>query len=129
MIITCKECGFENTFKQEQPLHAGFSNLGFLYNDDGNLTLIWNAYDPDYEFIVGKDHPWTLSKKQQAKLESMLKAAPFGGNWAFRNVPRCLKCHEPIGRSIRDDVYFLAYPNSLELDKFENDNGLKKVIK
>ena len=96
MNVVCKSCEFVNEFKQKHLYHAGFSNLGFLYNDDGNLTLTRDSYDPDYQHVVGEVHPWSLSKEQQAKLESVLKPAPFGGNWSFKNVPRCSKCHEPI---------------------------------
>lgn len=129
MDVVCTFCDFVNKFKQKYPYHAGFSNLGFLYNDDGNLTLVWNSYDPDYQRIVGEVHPWGLSKSQQSKLEAALKPAPYGGNWSFKNVPRCSKCHEPVGKSIKEDIYFLIFPGSLELDNPKIENGLKRVLK
>jgi hypothetical protein len=41
----------------------------FLYNDAGSLTLVWSSFDPAYEAIVGKVHPWMLTIEQQALLE------------------------------------------------------------
>lgn len=129
MNVLCKSCEFVNKFKQKHLYHAGFSNLGFLYNDEGNLTLTWDSYDPDYQRVVGKTHPWGLSNEQQGRLEVLLKPAPFGGNWSFKNVPRCSKCHEPIGQSIIETIYYLVFPNSLELRDPKEENGLNKVIK
>jgi len=40
------DCGFDNSFDQPYPFHAGFSNAGFLYNEAGNLTLVWSSFDP-----------------------------------------------------------------------------------
>ena len=54
VIITCASCGHENGFARPYPFHAGFSNQGFLYNDDGNLTLVWSSFEPAYEAWVGK---------------------------------------------------------------------------
>jgi len=129
MNVVCKSCNFVNKFKQKHPYHAGLSNLGFLYNDDGNLTLIWNSYDEDYQQIVGEVHPWSLSQQQQSALEGVLKPAPSGGRWSFKNVPRCSKCHEPIGQSTNETIYYLVYPNSLELHHANDGNGLQKVVK
>jgi hypothetical protein len=123
--VVCPSCNFTNKFKQKYQYHAGFSNVGFLYNDEGNLTLIWNSYDPDYQRIVGEVHPWTLSKRQQAKLEATLKPAPLGGVWSFKNVPRCSNCHEPIGQSITETIYYYVFPNSLEL----HHGGFIKIIR
>jgi len=125
--VACKSCGFENIFNQKYPYHAGFSNIGFLYNDEGNLTLTWDSYDPDYQRVVGEAHPWGLSKEQQDKLESVLKPAPFGGNWSFKNVPRCSQCHKPIGQSINENIYCYVFSNSLELHHSKDENGLKKL--
>jgi hypothetical protein len=129
MKVICRTCSFENVFAQEYAYHAGLSNLGFLYNDNGNLTLVWSSFDPDYESIVGEKHPWALSSRQRAVLEATLKPAPFGGNWSFKNVPRCTNCHKPIGQSIIDTIYYLVFPSSLELDDFTKGNGFKKVLK
>jgi hypothetical protein len=129
MIITCKDCGFENTFAQNYAYHAGLSDLGFLYNDEGNLTLFWSTFDPDYEQLVGKVHPWKLSSKQQAIVENALKPTPSGGSFSFRNVPRCANCKKPIAQSIIETINYLAFPDSLELDDFKNGNGLKKILK
>ena len=129
MNVKCESCGFINGFKKKYLFHARFSNRGFLYNDEGNLTLTWDSYDPDYQRLVGIVHPWGLSKEQQYKFESVLKPAPFGGNRSFKNVPRCLNCHGPIGQSIIDTIYYLVFPNSLELHLHKEENTLKKVIK
>jgi ribosomal protein S18 acetylase RimI-like enzyme len=70
VTIKCTSCGHENVFEQPYPYHAGFSNQGFLYNDDGNLTLVWSSFDPAYRAVVGKKHPWALTAEERAQFES-----------------------------------------------------------
>jgi hypothetical protein len=82
--IKCALCAYENVFNQPYAFHAGFSNEGFLYNDEGDLTLIWSSFDPAYEAIVGKHHPWSLTVGQQASLEAALLPAPHGGKVALQ---------------------------------------------
>jgi hypothetical protein len=105
VTIDCSSCGNKNDFDQPYPFHAGFANQGFLYNDAGNLTLVWSSFDPAYEAIVGKRHPWGLSNEQRSLLESALREAPFGGRWRFTNPARCKKCGQPVKRPYyRDDL-------------------------
>jgi len=52
MVIKYNSCGYENGFVQPYPYHAGFGNQGFLYNDAGNMTLVWSIYDRDYADLV-----------------------------------------------------------------------------
>lgn len=93
-VVKCSKCGYENIFNQPYPYHAGLGNQGFLYNEKGNCTLIWDSYDPDYIAIVGESHPWTLDRDQQKKLEELLELDP-GGRWLFKNPARCAKCQFP----------------------------------
>jgi hypothetical protein len=108
VTMKCTSCGHENVFDQPWPYHAGFSNEGFLYNDEGNLTLVWSSFDPAYEAVVGKNHPWALTTEQQALLEGALCSAPSGGSWRFINSARCMKCADPISGPITQTIYYIV---------------------
>jgi hypothetical protein len=111
--IRCTSCGHENQFEQKYPYHAGFSNQGFLYNDEGNRTFVWESYDPAYEAIVGKNHPWMLTDDQRALFENALLPAPSGARWGFTNSARCTKCAGIISGPITQTIYYLVYPDSV----------------
>jgi hypothetical protein len=120
MIITCLSCGATNEFAQPCAYHAGFANQGFLYNDDGDLTLVWSSFDRAYETIVGPHHPWALTDAQRDEFERRLPPAPHGGRWRFANPPRCRQCREPIGSPIRgSNIYYLVYPGSINTDSVD----------
>ena len=129
ITISCPICGHKNDFEQDYPYHAGFGNQGFLYNDAGNLTLVWSSFDPAYEKIVGNAHPWVLTAKQQMLLEGALRDAPSGGQWRFTNSARCLKCASPISGSITETIYYLRYPGSVDVDGSPGELRLKKFLK
>ena len=128
LTINCSSCGHKNDFEQPYAFHAGFGNQGFLYNDAGNLTLVWSSFDPAYEAIVGKRHPWTLTTEQQTILEGALREAPFGGRWRFANPARCLECAKPISGPITETVYYLRYPSSVDADSNSAERCLKKFL-
>jgi hypothetical protein len=122
--VPCAACHLVNIFKQPYAYHAGFGNQGFLYNDSGTLTLTWSSYDPAYEAIVGKKHPWMLADADRAKLEEMLLPAPDGGRWRFSNPPRCRFCGHPIGDPIGRNIYYLLYDGSIDADCPPGTHGL-----
>jgi hypothetical protein len=115
--IACKACRFENRFQQPHPIHAGFSDQGFLYNDAGDLTLTWSIFDPAYEDLMGpKTVPWEFNAKQRALFEKSLLPATHGGHWRFSNAARCTRCHEPISGPMTDTIYYLRYAGSPETE-------------
>lgn len=127
--IYCKSCGHENTFDQPYPYHAGFGDQGFLYNDSGNLTLVWSAFDPAYmPFAPGRNPPG-LSPEQQQNLENALREAPTGGKWRFSNPARCAKCANAISGPITETIYYLVYPNSINTDGSPGALTLAKLLK
>ena len=126
--IACRSCGHKNEFEQPYPYHAGFGNEGFLYNDAGNLTLVWSSFDRAYEAIVGKCHPWTLTTEQQTFLENALREAPSGGRWRFKNPARCTKCAYPISDPITKTIYFLLYPGSIHTDSKPSERRLRELL-
>jgi len=128
VTINCRSCGHKNDFEQPYPFHAGFGNQGFLYNDTGNLTLVWSSFDPAYEAIVGKWHPWTLTTDQQALLESALCEPPSGGRWRFANPARCRKCVNPISGPITETIYYLRYSGSVDTDSKPGEHRLKEFL-
>ena len=129
IVVRCEAHGHDNRFEQPYQYHAGFGNEGFLYNDDGSLTLVWSSFDPAYEAVVGKVHPWVLDEESRARLESALQPAPTGGRWRFANLPRCATCGEPLGKSLADGgIYYLVYPGSLVLDTKDQPFGFSSVL-
>src|SRR5208283_3069572 len=96
VVVPCKHCGASNVFNQRYAYHAGFGDQGFLYSEAGTCTLVWSAYDPDFEALVGKHNPWVLSREKQQILENALQPAPDGSRWLFSNPARCLTCGHPI---------------------------------
>lgn len=126
LIIICSDCEYENNFDQPYPYHAGFGDQGFLYNDAGNLTLIWGSYDKTYSRLFPKTHPWMLNPEQRKKLEDMLLLAPRGGKWRFENVARCLNCGKKIMGSLLNNICYLRYEGSVDTEK--TDEGFAKVL-
>ncbi|HXR04240.1 MAG TPA: hypothetical protein VN836_05985 [Verrucomicrobiae bacterium] len=126
--ITCKQCGHINVFKQPYAYHAGFADQGFLYNDEGNLTLVWSAYDSDYVKIVGQANPWVITEEKQKAFENWLPPAPKGGNWGFKNPGRCLKCKAEITPPIGLNIYYVLYPDSIVVDG-HNSGSLKDLAR
>jgi len=128
VTIKCTSCGHENIFDQPHPYHAGFSNDGFPYNDEGNLTLVWSSFDPAYEAIFGKKHPWMLTAEERAQFEDLLCPAPFGGKWRFVNPARCVKCAEVISAPITQTIYYLLYPDSIDTDRGPAERCLREFL-
>ena len=117
ITIACPQCGGTNSFDQPYRYHAGFSDQGFLYNDAGNLTLVWSWYDPAYKAIVGEGNPPDrLTTDQQRLFEAQLLPAPIGGAFRFKNPARCVHCGHPISAPMPDEIYYVVYPNSLITD-------------
>jgi hypothetical protein len=128
VIMSCNSCGYKHKFDQPHPLHAGFSNQGFLYNDEGNLTLVWSSFDPAYEAIVGKSYPWALTAAQQNLFENALRPAPSGGRWRFANSARCTECADTLSGPITETIYYLRYPGSIDTDGTSGERRLKELL-
>lgn len=124
--ITCRKCGHINVFDQPYAYHAGFGDQGFLYNDEGNLTLTWSVYDADYVKITGPSNPWAITEEKRKAFEDWLPPAPKGGRWKFENPGRCLKCQSEIIPPIRKNIYYVLYEGSVVVDELTpgSPNGL-----
>jgi hypothetical protein len=116
LLVRCPKCSHENRFEQPYAYHAGFGNQGFLYNEAGNCTLVWNSYDPAFSALVGPRHPWSLDAEARRAVEEALRPSPKGDRWLFDNPPRCMACGAPIGGSMLRDIYYLVYPGSVDAD-------------
>jgi hypothetical protein len=104
-------------FNQPYAYHAGFADQGFLYNDDGNLTLVWSAYDLDYIKIIGQLMPWAfLIDEKKKAFEDWLPPPPYGGRWRFGNSARCQNCKMEIGGPIDQCIYYLVFEASIVAD-------------
>ena len=114
--VKCASCGLVNIFDQPYPYHAGFGDQGFLYNDEGNLTLIWSAFDPAFVAIVGNWNPWVLTREQQTQFEDALLPAPSGGRWRFKNPARCKYCNAPISDPMNSSIYYVVFEGTVNTD-------------
>jgi len=126
--ITCRKCGHMNIFEQPYAYHAGFGNQGFLYSDEGNLTLVWGSYDPDWQKIVGRAHAWATTEEKRKAFEDWLQPAPKGGKWSFKNPGRCLECHAEIIDPIEKNIYYVLYSGSIVVDG-HNSGSLKDLAR
>jgi hypothetical protein len=112
--LRCSACGKETTFDQPYAYHAGFSDQGFLYNDTGNLTLVFSAYDKEFSSVFGHLMPWTpQDEEKKKKFEDLLPPAPTGGRWGFSNPARCPHCGVKLSGPITECIYYLLYPGSI----------------
>jgi hypothetical protein len=127
--IPCSGCGKSTQFDQPYPYHAGFGNQGCLYNDAGNLTLVWSSFDPAFEAVVGSQHPWMLGPDLQIELESRLLPAPSGGSWRFSNPARCAHCGAEISPPMLKSIYYLLYRASPVIDAPESGTGLAQMLR
>jgi hypothetical protein len=117
LSIQCKHCGKDTLFEQPYPYHAGFTDQGFLYNDKGNLTLVWSVLDPALDKLFPAQPTWTLSLLKRRRFEKMLLPAPDGGHWRFRNPARCIHCAKPISKPMLRSTHYLIYPGSIISDQ------------
>jgi hypothetical protein len=124
LIVKCGACGNANVFNQPYSYHAGFANQGFLYDDDGHLTLVWSCFDPAFEAVVGRQNAWALGPSDQRRFEEALNPAPSGGRWRFENSPRCMRCSSPIGSPMGTNVMYLVYDGSVITD---HDPGARSL--
>ena len=128
MVVKCNSCGYENEFAQPYPYHAGFGNQGFLYNEAGNLTLVWSLYDPDYETLVGFRDALHLTVEDRSAIESSLLPAPFGGRFRFENPARCKQCGFEIGGPMLRTVSYLVFDGSVVTDAAPDAMGFKLAL-
>ncbi|HKB91972.1 MAG TPA: hypothetical protein VKC60_15760 [Opitutaceae bacterium] len=114
LVVRCSGCRKETTFDQPYAYHAGFSDQGFLYNDAGNLTLVFGAYDPKFASVFGNYIPWTKEDKaKKIEFEASLPPAPTGGRWRFANPARCPHCGATLSGPITECISYLIYPGSI----------------
>jgi hypothetical protein len=129
LTIECAACGNANVFNQPYAYHAGFGDQGFLYDDEGHLTLVWSCFDPAFEAVVGRQHAWVLGAEDRRKFEEALSPAPSGGRWRFSNPPRCMRCRAPIGSPIGPNVMYLVYDGSVVTDLGSGVHGLRDYLR
>lgn len=116
-------------FPQPYRYHAGFGDTAFVYNEAGNLTLIWGVYDAAYERLIGNGDPWQLSPGTQRRIEGMLPISPAGDRWSFQAPARCTTCHQPISKPMAaGEIYYLEYPGSLMLGRAGLPSHLDSIL-
>ena len=129
-VVSCAACTAEILFDAPPSTEdARLKDLAFLYNDAGNLTLVWTPTDPSYRSLFGDRKPWELSPEQQNAFEVRLKPAPDGGQWRFSNSARCPSCGEAISAPITQCDLCLIYEGSLLLQHWISGSSLNRALK
>jgi hypothetical protein len=126
MILTCAACGFDNLLDQPYIYHAGFSDVAFLYNVEGNRTLVWSIMDPAFTRLVGENVPWSFTRRLQRQLEQALMPSPTGSAWLFSSPARCGRCSKSIGKPMMKDIHYLLFPGSVDVS---NSLSLETVFR
>ena len=113
MEYTCKFC--KQLIKVEYPkiIHSGFDDTGFMYCDKCGDILTWDAYDPNYEAIVGDKLPWMLNDDEKIRVEKAVISCDCGGNFKFEAKPRCPKCNNEIPDILPDAIHFIILNNEI----------------
>jgi hypothetical protein len=116
LILTCKHCGAETEFNQPYAYHAGFGDVGFLYNEAGNATLVWSAYDPYFTKHFGTVQLWPARNPELiTRFEALLPLSPKGDRWSFSAPARCRSCRSEIAAPMTRDIYYVVFPDSVNL--------------
>jgi hypothetical protein len=126
VTVECANCREVMSFDQPHRYHAGLGNEGFLYNEAGDMTVVWSTYDEAYIAIVGDKHPWVLDAAERDAIEAVLQPSPKGDRWLFSNPPRCTTCGEPIGKPIDQDFHYLEYPGAIRATP--DNGGLRALL-
>lgn len=116
MIPSATACPACHGTLQYERIHAGFSNLGYMYCDQDETVLTWDAYDPRYTRVID-EHPWMLANDERANVEGALGPCPFGGAFKFRNVPHCPNCRAELPTLAVESVYFVVLGRRLDASK------------
>jgi hypothetical protein len=119
-VKRCPGCSTEWSFDRSYGFHAGFSNLGFLYDETGQHVLAWSSFDSDYVRLAGEKHPWTLDDADRARVEASLRPSPSGRRWGFAYPARCPGCRAPISGPMTATIMGLALGSSDENDADES---------
>jgi hypothetical protein len=110
----CPNCRHDLQYER---IHAGFSDLGYMYCDRDEAVVTWDSYDRRYTSVVGEKHPWVLDDDDRGRGEAALGACPFGGTFSFRNAPRCPRCDGELPDLAVDPTYFVVLGRRLDAAK------------
>src|SRR5690348_6575455 len=102
----CTTCRTLTSLKYPAIIHAGLSNVGFMYCNFCGKVITWSSFDKHYESIVGQKHPWTLSESEQKKVENSVINCECGGHFSFFAKPRCPTCKTEVPLDSKDIHYY-----------------------
>ena len=125
--FVCLACRHNNFWKYDG--NAGWSDRGFLYNEDGNFVFSWSSYDPIYLSIVGEGvYPWCLSQDQKKSFQSRIRPAPSGGRFLFSNPGRCEACQGIIAFPLPETFYLYDRSKMIETGSDCTDGPLSNYL-
>jgi len=134
-MLQCPNCHFVIESPQDHFYHAGFCDDGFLYCDQDSTLLVFSAFDPTFEAIVGKKVPWTLKENELNAVEQALINCPCGGKFRFSNPPLCPRCKKSIAEIFPSEIHYavltrvLKSSSSASVWRLDKVNRAKKGVK
>jgi len=99
---SCGTCKTLISLKYPDIVHAGMSNLGFMYCKQCGKVITWNSF----EAIVGQKHPWMLMDNEKLKIENAVINCDCGGLFSFLAKPRCQSCKTEVPIDSKDIYYY-----------------------
>jgi hypothetical protein len=128
MSYKCEFCGTIIPNEYPNLIHAGFSNLGFMYCNKCPNLLVWESYDKIYSTFIGDKHPWTLSEEEKKKVEDNAIQCECGGKFQFDAKLRCPECNNEIPGILPSSIEFIELKNVIQGDIDGNIRGGKGII-
>lgn len=128
MSYECEHCGTLLSNEYPQSIHAGFSNLGFMYCNKCPNLLLWESYDNVYIELIGHKHPWTLTEEEKRKVEDNAIKCECGGKFQFDAKPRCPECNNEIPDILPSSIHFVKLKNVIRGDIEGKIQGEKESI-
>jgi len=121
-IVKCRECG--STYPVKYAIHAGFSDMGFLYCDQDTTVLTFSSYDSEFEQLQSRQPPghlWTLIEEgleeDIRRIESRLMRCPCGGKFSSENPLLCPNCRGVLSEPISKTIYLIVLDRWIDGEK------------
>ena len=113
-IHVCRFCNYSINIIYPKTIHAGFSNMGFMYCNKCPNLLTWGSYNRDYMKIIERKHPWALNEDEKKKVEDAVIKCECGGNYTFSAKPRCPNCNNEIPEILPDKIHYIVLKKEID---------------
>ena len=124
-ISICRFCNYSINIAYPKTIHAGFSNMGFMYCSKCPNLLTWGSYNREYMNIIQGKHPWDLNENEKNKVEDAIIKCECGGSFKFSAAPRCPNCNNEIPEILSDKIHYIVLKKEIDGDK---ENIWKNIV-